>query len=221
MTRASDRQPTSGIGLKRVRALDTGAPAYTKRRAAVIDAAVRVLREKGYAATTISDIATAAGLDRATLYYYFRSKDDIFGVLVSDAVNRLVAEARKIAESDEDPTTQLEQLIRSLMDTYARDYPHVYLYLQEDLAKIEPTETEWRENMIECGREYERTIATVVERGIADGSFQTDADPRVITYAVTGMLSWTYRWYNPEGEWDSDALGKTFARLVLDGLRAP
>jgi TetR/AcrR family transcriptional regulator, cholesterol catabolism regulator len=213
-----DSPTTSGIGERRVRALDAGAPAYTKRRAVVIDVAVRVLREKGYAATTMGDIAAASGLDRASLYYYFRSKDEIFGALVGDAVNRLMADARAISQSDVDPAEKLERMICSLMDTYARDYPHLYLYLQEDLSRIEVTNGTWREELVELGREYERTITAVVADGIAAGAFRSDADPKVIMYAVTGMLSWTYRWYRPEGEWSSEALGKAFASLVLEGL---
>jgi TetR/AcrR family transcriptional regulator, cholesterol catabolism regulator len=218
VTRESESPITSKIGERRGRALDAGAPAYRKRREVVIDAAVRVLRKKGYAATTMGDIAAASGLDRASLYYYFRSKDEIFGALVGDAVIRLMADARAIDQSDVGPAEKLERMICSLMDTYARDYPHLYLYLQEDLDKIEVTSGTWREELVELGREYERTIVAVVVDGIADGTFRSDADPRVIMYAVTGMLSWTYRWYNPAGEWSSESLGKAFARLVLDGL---
>ena len=177
-----------------------------------------MLREKGFAATTMGDIAAAGGLDRASLYYYFRSKDEIFGALVSDAVKRLVADARSISKDDAPAVEKMERLIRSLMDTYANDYPYIYLYLQEDLNKIEATSETWREELVELGRAYERTITSVVKEGIADGSFRSDTDPKVITYAVTGMLSWTYRWYNPEGEWSSELLGKAFAGLLLDGL---
>ena len=76
-------------------------PAYRARREEIIAAAGRAFLAKGYRATSFRDIADAVGVDRASLYYYFESKHELFRAATSVAVERNVADAESIAASDQ------------------------------------------------------------------------------------------------------------------------
>ena len=80
--------PATNMGRRRQLAKVDGGPAYQARREEIIAAAGRVFLEKGYLATSFKDIAEAIGKDRASLYYYFESKQDLFRVATGAAVAR-------------------------------------------------------------------------------------------------------------------------------------
>lgn len=75
--------------------LETDRSVEAERRAAIHTAAVRVFSEQGFAATSMADIAAAAGMSRPALYQYFENKGDIFGsaftALIDEAVDRALA----------------------------------------------------------------------------------------------------------------------------------
>ena len=70
----------SGIGRRRAAALAEGSAAYAERRAEIIAAAAKVFREKGYRGTSLADVAESLDTDRASLYYYIGSKEELFGL---------------------------------------------------------------------------------------------------------------------------------------------
>src|SRR5690554_2437535 len=73
------------------------APAYQARREEIIAAAGRAFLTKGFRATSFRDIAAAVGMDRASLYYYFESKQDLFDTATRAAVTRNVRAAERVA----------------------------------------------------------------------------------------------------------------------------
>src|SRR6266540_3565796 len=93
------------------------------RRAEIVRAAATVFRAKGVAATSIDDVARAAGADRATLYYYVGSKNELFQEVVLSAVVGNIELAERIAAGDDSPTAKLEALILGVMASYAEFYP--------------------------------------------------------------------------------------------------
>ena len=89
------------LGERRSSARAEAAPAYRARREEIIAAAGQAFLAKGYRATSFRDIADAVGVDRASLYYYFESKHELFRAATTVAVERNVADAESIAASDQ------------------------------------------------------------------------------------------------------------------------
>lgn len=75
--------------------------AETATHAAVLDAALRVFGERGFALTTIADITREAGVSRATFYVYFASKEEVFAALAGQVRDRLLA-AQELGSIDPD-----------------------------------------------------------------------------------------------------------------------
>ncbi len=76
----------SRIARRRSTALSEGGPDYAAKRAELVRVATAVFRLRGYAATSLNEIAHAFGTDRASLYYYVASKEELFQECVADAV---------------------------------------------------------------------------------------------------------------------------------------
>lgn len=210
---------TSSISRRRAAARDRGGEAYARRRAEILTAAADVFRSKGFRATTLADIAEAVGGDRATLYFYVSSKDEIFDEVVSDVVQANLRVAEQIRDSTEAPAAKVRALMTQLMTSYAANYPFLYIYLQENLAHVSDKRQGWAREFRQVNRRYEAAVQAIVEEGIQDGSLAGRTDSRVLAYGLIGMMSWTHRWFNPETSMvTAGEIGEAYADLLLHGL---
>lgn len=211
----------SGIARRRAAAKDDSNPAYLARRREIVAAAAHAFKDKGLDRTKLGDIAAASGADRASLYYYVGSKEELFHEVVREAVLANLARAQAIRDGEGSAPEKLRELIESLMRSYAERYPILYVYIQENLnvpGKYAP----WAEDMRQVNRDYEGVVIALVEQGIREGTVRSSAPAWVIAYGIMGMLNWTNRWYNPEDSSVSiDEIAVAFADTILQGIIDP
>jgi AcrR family transcriptional regulator len=210
----------SGMGRRRAAALAEGGAAYTERRAEIVAAAAQVFREKGFTATSLADIAESLGTDRATLYYYIGSKDELFHEIVRDAAEANASAAEAIRDSADTATGKLTRLVTSLMSSYATHYPYLFVYIQEDLSKVSGGRSSWSREMRAINKRYDDAAISIVKSGIEDGTLRTSTSARVITNGIIGMVNWTHRWYrNGDPSMPgADEIGSAYAQMILGGL---
>jgi AcrR family transcriptional regulator len=211
---------TTKLGERRSSARAEAAPAYRARREEIIAAAGRAFLAKGYRATSFRDIADAVGVDRASLYYYFESKHELFRAATSVAVTRNIAEAEAIAQSDRPPADKIVEIVQRLLESYTdRDYPYMFIFLQEDVNGItEDPEDQWARDMNDYSRRYERAITSVIAEGAERGDFVLAGPPHVLTKTVIGMANWIQRWYRADGALTAADIADTFASTFLYGV---
>jgi AcrR family transcriptional regulator len=82
-------------------------------RSRILAIAGRMFAERGYAATSLSDIATELGTSKAALYYHFRSKASIFGALVAEPIEAM----RRLSESASDRAMTAFDILGAVIDT--------------------------------------------------------------------------------------------------------
>ncbi|WP_323039985.1 TetR/AcrR family transcriptional regulator [Gemmobacter sp.] len=200
--------------------MDEGAAEYVARRQELIQIAAGIFKTKGYSATTFADIASHTGIDRATLYYYLGSKEEIFRDAVRGALTRNIEGMRRImADSALDAVTKLQQLIEMLMVSYHNNYPYLFVYLQQDLNTIINDDREWAEDVEREVRLIEEAFASLVRQGIETGDLRDDIPVALSLNAIFGMLNWSHRWYSPEGRNTPEAVARAFNCVFLDGMR--
>lgn len=212
---------TSNIGKRRAaaKAKSVSSETYQRRREEIAIAAARVFNEKGYRGTTISAVADELNIDRASVYYYISSKEELFDEVIREASLANVAKARSVQASDASPGEKLRTLVRGLMESYAATYPLLYIYIREDLSQVSDKRSAWATQMKKINREYDDAVTSIIEEGYADGSFRDIGPPRLVAYGIIGMLNWTNRWFRPEkGKASPEQVGNMFAELVTGGL---
>jgi AcrR family transcriptional regulator len=201
---------------------EEGRTAYTERRQEIITAAARLFKTRGFRGTSIGQIAKALGTDRATLYYYIGSKEELFDEVVSDEVRANVARAQAIRDGEGTAPDKLRRLVTELMDSYAASYPFLYVFIQENLSHVSERRSEWSQEMRKLNKAYEDCVVAIIETGVAEGTIRPVAEPWVLAYGLIGMVGWTNRWFNPEkSPVDAATIGRAYADVLLDGLRAP
>lgn len=209
----------STLSMKRDAAQQRDRKRYGAKRAKILKAAGTVLERHGFAGTTIEAIAREAGVDRATVYYYFKDKGAIFRGAIHEGLSDMVAALEEVAASTEPPEVRLRQSMRVVMQSFEKHYPQLYIYLRSgDSASI--IDDDLNRELIESGRRYEDVVEEVVRDGIKQGVFQTSLPPKVFAKSVTGMLNWTSRWFEPGGMLDARDVADGMADTILQGVMA-
>lgn len=206
----------SGIEARRKAALEDGSASYMARRTEIIQAAARVFRERGFDAATLRDVADALNTDRATLYYYVGSKEELLQEIVRDVLAEDVRIAEAVKRSRASTPKKIQALIESMVTSYAENYPHIAVFT-EDSARIARQDSEWARDVVARVRKYESLVRAILDKGRRDGTLRSDLPPELCSLALFGMINWMYRWYRPGGKWSPEEVSNTFTEIFLGG----
>src|ERR1700677_375015 len=207
----------SGIDARRRAALDDAKAAYLARREEIVEVAAHVFSDRGFEAATLRDVAAAMGTDRALLYYYFGSKEELLQEIVRQALGRDIATAQAVKRSRASTKDKIAALIEAMVKGYDANYPHMHVYI-EDLGRISRQDSEWSTDVIARTREYESIVHSILTKGQRDGTLRKDLPVELSALALFGMVNWMHRWYRPNIKWSPEEVAKTFTAIFLDGF---
>jgi AcrR family transcriptional regulator len=183
-------------------------------RSAVLRAAGRLFRERGFRATAMHDIAEAAGLSTANLYYYFGGKDEILFFCQDRSLDLMLdalSEARRrSAANSERLIDVLQAHVQAMLGEVEGGAAHLATDALPDAL---------RRRIVARRDRYERGLRALISAGIDAGEFVA-ADVPVVTRAILGAVNWTATWFRPEGERSAADVADTIARFLVHGLRA-
>ncbi|MEZ4416453.1 MAG: TetR/AcrR family transcriptional regulator [Gemmatimonadota bacterium] len=183
-----------------------------RRRAQILHAALEAVREKGYHATTLEDIAERLGIRKTALYHYFPDKDSILFACHQESLAELDRLIRESLACCQGPAERLAYLIREhvrVMTDTLEGSPLAF-----EVPALSP---ELREEIIAGRDRYEHVLRELVTEGIERGEFR-EVDPKIAVFGILGAINWIARWYRPEGEFHAAELGEQFSDYLLHGL---
>ncbi len=161
----------------------------------VLDVSANLFHEKGYRSTSLTDIAEALGMNKASLYHYVRSKEDLVRQLILRASKRLRDVSRNPEIDALRPDEALELLLREHC-AVLMDCPNELGLLIQQRRFVEPRvllEISERERL------YVAHVRSVIARGVAQGVFRP-VDISVATSMITDVINGLLRWYRPDGK---------------------
>ncbi len=159
-------------------------------RAHLLDAALLCFRTKGYATTTLDDIARQAGTTRGAIHWHFGNKADLFNTLVRERYKQAATLFREVYATEGEPLQQFRQLLIRWL-TYTEENADFRTMLELVLFKTEVT-SELAGGMQEkiqgqCfSLEY---FATLIRKGIATGEIKQEVNPETAALAALGMVN--------------------------------
>jgi TetR/AcrR family transcriptional regulator, cholesterol catabolism regulator len=199
---------------RRVRARVPTARAL-EREQEIYDVAAEILNKKGYAATTLQEIATAVGLLKGSLYYYIDSKGDLLYRITRKIHDEALSNLAATRAATGPAADRLHLLVERHVRSFGRQLTSIRVFYTENAALPD----ERRREIMADRRTYESFVCQLLEEGIADGSFCPAIDVRIISNAILTMINSVYVWYRPDRDDAIEAVATAYADYVVAGLR--
>jgi len=184
------------------------------RREQVLTTAARMFFERGYAATTTQDIGSALGLLKGSIYYYISSKEELLYEIIEQYHDDTRIYFERILASDARPLDKLSELITVETAHTARNLTKSSLFYTE-WRSLSPERQ--RPILVERAR-HENAVEQWIRAAQSTGDIRADADPKIVTLAIFGMVNSVYRWFRPDGRRSAEEIGREFSDLVINGL---
>ena len=193
---------------------ETARRSSKKRAQDIIDTAAEIFHTRGYAETSVHDIAEAVGILKGSLYYYIKSKEDLLFQVLSDVHEGFRDVVAQNREMDAPAVEKLRAYVRAHVIYNTQNvtkmavFYHDYRSLSEDrLAEI-----------LERRRFYETYVRELIEEAQSQGDLDAKLDPKLGAFTLFGMMNWVYHWYRPGGAWTPEVIGNQIATMAIDGL---
>lgn len=180
----------------------------------IFETAARLFYEKGYAATSLQDLAHAVGLQKGSLYYYIDSKKDLL-FAITDYAHTFFAELTENARAE--GGTPLQTLERMLFQhaRFAAEHFHVTAVFYNERSALGG---EHQERIVATRDAYEKSLRRLVRSGQDVGEIAPDLDPRLAVFGVLGTINWIHQWYRPGGELPPAEIASALSRQAVRSL---
>lgn len=215
----------SELSRKRQRASSEPSRLYARRREAMIKAAAQVFRDKGLADASLDEISALIGVERASLYYYVGSKDQLFRAVILESTEAVVARSIAIIRGPGTCRTRLTEVITHIVNSFSDHYPSMHIFVREDMRRMknrdDPQSRAEHERLAELADRYMEALEDLIRQGIDAHEFRAIGDPRVAALVVQGALNWMHRWYDPTTTDGTAELVSAFVTILLDGMATP
>jgi len=180
----------------------------------ILRKAAAMFREKGFAATSMRDLAETVGIEAASLYNHIRSKNEMLEAICFDVANRFNSNMDSIEASSEKSITKVETLLRFHIKEMVGNYEEVYVSDREWRHLDEP----YLSNFQTQRRIYRKRFASIIEEGIRKNEIrQIDAPTAIliVLHAVSGIESW----HRSKARITGEELENNMVMIMIDGLR--
>lgn len=183
----------------------------------ILEAAVKVFAEKGYANSRVSDVAKGAGIADGTIYLYFSRKEDLLISLFQEKLGDFSSELAFALASITDPNEKLKKII---------DFHLTFLGQNKELAivtqfEIRQSDPEIRDALREPLQKFFHIIQEVIRQGQEKGAFTKDVEISLLRKLVFGTLDEVVtRWVLASRTYELKGLVEPIFKIVQKALQA-
>lgn len=184
-----------------------------RRRREIVRVAAILFDEQGYHQTSMEDIAEAVGIRKPSLYYYFKSKDELLFWIHEEFVDWLLERHDARLKLPLTATQLVHEMIADILELMETHRGHVRVFFEHyrELADEHKAKIKRKRDR------YHAMVEEFVRRGIETGEFRP-VDARLTTLAIFGAANWAYQWYLSDGRLRPREIAYVFSDLLLNGL---
>jgi AcrR family transcriptional regulator len=179
----------------------------------LFDTAAALFFEKGFAATTTREIASAVGIQQASLYYHVSGKEDLLHQICVSSLEQLLAEVQSAVLESANPLERIRILARTHVKAILKHQIRYVTMLNEMRALSEPHRAE----VVALRREYANMVRSLIEEAQAAGSIRNDIPSRYLYLALLNVLNWAVLWYRKGQTLSEEELARMFTSIYLAG----
>ncbi len=184
-------------------------------REAVRRAAAKVFMEKGFAETSIQDIADELGRPKASVYYYVSSKEGLLYEILISGMEGLVKRLEDICSY---PLSALNRLRLAVRDNMRSSIEELHAPVAVDMHREALSlESEHRDEYLALRKRYQDMIVGLLEEANTMDEAKID-NPKLIAFAILGMTHHFQRWFKPDGDLSLVEVADIWWSFMLGGL---
>jgi AcrR family transcriptional regulator len=180
------------------------------RRDDILREAARLFRENGYERTSVRDIAEAVDMQSGSLFYHFKTKEDILVEIMGMGIDSLISRLNAALEAANTPRERLLAWLTVHLSAMLEDFPdamRVYLYewrsLSPDALGV----------LIAQRDSYEARVGVLLDELASAGLLR--GDTKLFRLFLLGAVNWTAQWYNPQGGLSARDIAERYLEFVI------
>lgn len=185
------------------------------RRIEILRSAAAAFRRRGYHGATTQEIADRLRMTKGSLYYYFRSKEEILFFCHDYSLDILLELLAAAEASRQGADAKLRGLIAAFVHMIIDELRGTALTL--DLQALSPRHLR---AVVAKRDRFDKGMRRILREGMRARVFAS-GDPKLLSFAILGAVNWITRWFDPRGPASSGEIGRAFADYLVAGLKAP
>lgn len=185
------------------------------RQEQLIEIAIRLFAQKGYAGTSLRDIADEARITKAALYYHFPNKEALYERIVLESMQALVDSVRGAMSAVGSPAEKVRVFMLSSADFLDRSRNS---WIAGSNAFWTGNVVDPRNAAVNLRDEYEQLLRGGIREAIAAGQFRK-VDPAMAGRMLLSMLNHISRWHSPTGRLSTRQVIDQYLEMAFDGLQ--
>lgn len=196
----------------------------------IIRAAADVLKDNGYEATTMKDIAAQVNLTAASLYHHFKNKDFLILAVLEQGLNEAIETIEPIVESDLSAADKLQKMVETHIVGITGNpaFGAAMVFEIKSLMNVttagrgngDKEEFTNRRDLFFKQRDYfEKMFREVIKSGVANGEFRA-VEASIVAKSMLGAQNWVGVWYKPSGRFSGIEIAEMIADTFLTSLLA-
>lgn len=182
----------------------------------LLRAAGKLFRQKGFASTTVREIAAGAGMLPGSLHYRYPTKESLLLALMEQGITKAINAIRSAIAASPDPLERIRLSIGAHLRLLIDEDDTIYVLLYEWRALT----GEARESMVRFRDRYDALWDGLLYEAAGGGNLRTNVDLKVARLFTLGAVNWVAQWYSPEGDLSPDDIADAFADNLLHGILA-
>ncbi|MEM6264391.1 MAG: TetR/AcrR family transcriptional regulator [Bacteroidota bacterium] len=188
----------------------------TSRKQEILEAAQALFSRKGYTDASMRDLAEALGIEPASLYSHFKSKEDILWEIAIRCAKAFNDGQEPIFSASLTPEIKLRNMIDRHIELMIDNINASAIFFREWHHLSKERHDDYAQMIID----YEQRFVQVIEEGMKAGVFKASVRPKFITSALLASINWMHKWYRPEGSMTISDIQQHMHLLLLDGLQS-
>ncbi len=187
----------------------------TTRKEEIQIAAAKLFGEKGFAASSVRDIAKSVGLGAASLYNHMGSKDELLTTICFRCANSFLEGMAIIEAEHTDPVEKIKDLIRLQIQIALYDESSLTVFNDEWRHLQEP----FLSSFLELRRTYETAYLRIIKEGIQQGRLKKN-DPYILYQTILSSLRWLHRPHSKKIGLSEDKMIEQISSILIKGIIA-
>ena len=181
----------------------------------ILSTAAKIFRTKGYHNATVQEIADGIGMQKGSLYYYMKSKEELLYEIINSSTNNYLESLFEIINPNEPADIIIKKAIWVHMQPIEKEHDKIYVFINE----FQSLSDNYRMEAEIKVHQYENLFKSIIDRGKKEGVFKPETDSKIILLGMVGMCNWTVRWYQTKKKFCMKEISGMYADMVLEGIR--